>query len=207
VLHERIVVCVHNLTVVPRQSLIQRAAQLDYNDDAKLAGLADTYANGALELARMTGVAAVEQACWVIRRGAIDRLLAAGDGAHGRQYWGVARTTGCSVQPDRRAANRADAGQLGTRSRSSPEARPRQIAAASAQASASSMPLPELGTGKVAELAGKAAEAIANAAGEALPWAARMAPRVGVRREQPGRFSSCRPIQAATRLTSGTTCA
>jgi hypothetical protein len=65
-----------------RQTLIQRAAQLEHNNDDKLAGLAEAHASTAQELARMNGepeAAAMDAARLAIWRTAIDQRLANGD--------------------------------------------------------------------------------------------------------------------------------
>lgn len=66
-----------------RQRLIQRAAQLEHNNDDKLAGLAEAHAGAARELARMNGEPegpAMETARSAIWRTAIDQRLANGSG-------------------------------------------------------------------------------------------------------------------------------
>jgi hypothetical protein len=66
-----------------RQNLIQRAAQLEHNNDDKLAGLAEAHASAAQELARMNGepeAAAMDAARSAIWRTAIDQRLTNGNG-------------------------------------------------------------------------------------------------------------------------------
>jgi hypothetical protein len=66
-----------------RQALIQRAAELEHDNDDKIAGLAEANASTALELARMNGqaekplAAAARSTIW---RTAIDQRLASGNG-------------------------------------------------------------------------------------------------------------------------------
>jgi hypothetical protein len=66
-----------------RENLIQRAAQLEHNNDDKLAGLAEAHASAAQELARMNGepeAAAMDAARSAIWRTAIDQRLTNGNG-------------------------------------------------------------------------------------------------------------------------------
>jgi hypothetical protein len=65
-----------------RQNLIQRAAQLEHNNDNKLAGLAEAHASAAQEFARMNGEPeepAMDEARSAIWRTAIDQRLANGN--------------------------------------------------------------------------------------------------------------------------------
>ena len=65
-----------------RQRLIQRAVELEHNNDYKLAGLAEAHASAAQELARMNGepeAAAMDAARSAIWRTAIDQRLANGN--------------------------------------------------------------------------------------------------------------------------------
>jgi hypothetical protein len=67
-----------------RQTLIQRAAELEYNNDDKLAALAEAQASAAAELARMNDEPeepAIESARSAIWRTAVGQRLAAGDSA------------------------------------------------------------------------------------------------------------------------------
>jgi len=69
--------------VSERQTLIERAAELEHNDDEKLSGLAGAHASAALELARMNGepeAPAIEVARSAIWRRAIGQRLVAGQG-------------------------------------------------------------------------------------------------------------------------------
>ena len=69
-------------TIAERQRLIQRAAQLEHDNDDKLAGLAEAHASTAQELARMNGEpegAAMDAARSAIWRTAIDQRLANGN--------------------------------------------------------------------------------------------------------------------------------
>jgi hypothetical protein len=66
-----------------RQRLIQRAAQLEHNNDDKLAGLAEAHVTAAQELARMNGepeAPAMDAARSAIWRTAIDQRLTNGNG-------------------------------------------------------------------------------------------------------------------------------
>ncbi|HEY2872493.1 MAG TPA: hypothetical protein VGJ56_11270, partial [Reyranella sp.] len=66
-----------------RQRLIQRAVELEHNNDDKLAGLAEAHASAAQELARMNGepeAAAMDAARSAIWRAAIDQRVTNGNG-------------------------------------------------------------------------------------------------------------------------------
>jgi hypothetical protein len=70
-------------TIAERQRLIQRAAELEHNNDDKLAGLAEAHASAAQELARMNGESeapAMDAARSAIWRAAIDQRLTNGNG-------------------------------------------------------------------------------------------------------------------------------
>jgi hypothetical protein len=75
--------------VSERQTLIQRAAELEHDNDGKIHGLADAHASAALERARMDGIApdspeeaaAISGARSQILRAAIDQRIATGKGA------------------------------------------------------------------------------------------------------------------------------
>jgi hypothetical protein len=65
-----------------RQTLIQRTAELEHNNDDKLAGLTDAHASAAQELGRLNGdpeEPAIESARSAIWRTALGQRLAAGD--------------------------------------------------------------------------------------------------------------------------------
>jgi hypothetical protein len=77
-----------------RQSLLQRAAELEHTDDDKLAGLAEANASAARELARLNGQAerpAMDSARSTIWHSAIAQRIANGDGAGALELFQRAR--------------------------------------------------------------------------------------------------------------------